>query len=216
MALTVGAARRLINPTEEMFPYPSYQFGNPFVGVYTNCYVRAVVMDNGKDQALHVGFDLGGVPDPKVLKPRIEAECGIPASHILFTAIHNHTGCDMCFSRDPEDQAKWRAYMALVNDMAVEAVKEAISKKRPARYGFGIGQSYVNGNRDMRCDDGTFTQGYEPEGYCDHNVYTLKFIDEEDRLIAAIVSFGMHATLGYFDVDADGKTRHPGCCRGVC
>ena len=215
MSLLVGAAKRLINPKDEMFPYPSYQPGNPYVGVFTNCYVRAIVMDNGKDQALYVVFDLGGVPDPKSLKPRLEEECGIPAEHILFSAIHNHTGCDMCFSPDPSDQAKWRAYMSLVCDMAVEAVKEAVSKKRPARYGFGIGRSYVNGNRDMQCEDGTFTQGYEPEGYCDHNVYTMKFVDEEDRLIAAIVSYGMHATLGYFDVDFDGKTRCSGNIPGV-
>ena len=135
MSLLVGAAKRLINPTEEMFPYPSYQPGNPYVGVYTNCFVRAIVMDNGKDTALYVGFDLGGVPDTKALKGRIEKECGIPAHHILFSAIHNHTGCDIVFSPDPADRAKWRAYMDMVNDQAVEAVKEAIRKKQPAKYG---------------------------------------------------------------------------------
>ena len=72
MSLFVGASKRLINPTEDMFPYPSYQPGNPYVGVYTNCFVRAIVMDNGKDTALYVGFDLGGVPDTKALKGRIE------------------------------------------------------------------------------------------------------------------------------------------------
>ena len=215
MSLSVGAARKNINPAEELFPYPSYQFGNPFVGVFTNCFVRAVVMDNGKEQALFMGFDLGGVPDPKPLKARIEAECGIPAGHIMLSAIHNHTGCDMVFSRAEEDQKKWRSYMGMVNDRAVEAVKEALAKKRPARYGFGTGKSYVNGNRDMLTEDGTFTQGYEPEGYCDHNVYVMKFVDETDRLIAAIVSYGMHATLGYFDVDADGKTRCSGNIPGV-
>ena len=215
MSLLVGAAKKSINPAEELFPYPSYQPGNPYVGVFTNCFVRAVAMDNGREQALHVGFDLGGVPDPEPLKERIERECGIPADHILFSAIHNHTGCDMCFSPDPEDQRKWRSYMAMVNDRAVEAVKEAIEKKQPARYGFGTGKSYVNGNRDMETEDGTFTQGYEPEGFCDRNVYVLKFVGPQDRLIAAIVSYGMHATLGYFDVDADGKTRCSGNIPGV-
>ena len=121
----------------------------------------------------------------------------------------------MCFSPDPADQAKWRAYMALVCDQAVVAAKDALARKEPARYGYGIGKSYINGNRDMACEDGTFTQGYEPEGYCDHNVYTLKFVAEDGRLIAAIVSFAMHATLGYFDVDADGKTRCSGNIPGV-
>lgn len=215
MSLLVGAAKQSINPTEEMFPYPSYQPGNPYVGVFTNCYVRAIVMDNGKDQALYVGFDLGGVPDTKILKTRIEEECGIPADHILFSAIHNHTGCDIVFSPFEEDRAKWKVYMDLVNDRTLAAVKEAVCAKRAARYGFGIGKSYVNGNRDMPCEDGTFTQGYDPEGYCDHNVYVMKFVDMEGKLIAAITSYGMHATLGYFDVDADGKTRCSGNIPGV-
>ena len=215
MSLFVGASRKLINPAEDMFPYPSYQPGNPFVGVFTDCFVRAIVMDNGKDQALRVGFDLGGVPEAKPLKERIEKECGIPADHIMFSAIHNHTGCDMVFSPAEEDRKKWRAYMELVCDRTVEAVKEAMDRKKPARYGFGIGKSYINGNRDMQCEDGSFTQGYEPEGYCDHSVYTMKFVDEKGQLIAALVSYGMHATLGYFDVDADGKTRCSGNIPGV-
>jgi hypothetical protein len=121
----------------------------------------------------------------------------------------------MVFSKNKEDQAKLKAYMTMVNDKALDAVKEALSRKKKARYGFGTGSSYINGNRDMLCEDGTFTQGYNPEAFSDHNVYTLKFVDEEDKLIAAIVSYGMHATLGYFDFDADGKTRVSGNIPGV-
>lgn len=215
MSLLAGAAKRSINPTEEMFPYPSYIPGNPYVGVFTNCYVRAVVMDNGEEQALFLGYDLGGVPDPAPLKARIEAETGIPAAHIMLSAAHNHTGCDIVFSPKKEDQDKLKAYMALVNEQTLEAVKAALLGKRPARYGFGTGKSYVNGNRDMETEDGTFTQGYEPEGYCDRNVYVMKLVDEKGQLIAALVSYGMHATLGFFDVDADGKTRVSGNIPGV-
>ena len=215
MSLLVGAAKKNINVTEEMLPYPSYLPGNPYVGVFTNCYTRAVVMDNGKEEALFLGFDLGGVPDPEPLKKRIETETGIPADHIMLSAIHNHTGCDIVFSPKKEDQEKKKVYMELVCNQALEAVKEAVEKKQPARYGFGIGKSYVNGNRDMKTEDGTFTQGYEPEGYCDRNVYVMKFVDNQDQLIAALVSYGMHATLGYFDVDADGKTRASGNIPGV-
>lgn len=215
MSLFVGAAKKNINVTEEMLPYPSYQPGNPYVGIFTNCYTRAVVMDNGKEEALFLGFDLGGVPDPEPLKKRIETETGIPAGHIMLSAIHNHTGCDIVLSPKKEDQEKKNLYMELVCNQALEAVKEAVAKKQPAKYGFGTGRSYVNGNRDMKTEDGTFTQGYEPEGYCDKNVYVMKFVDNREQLIAALVSYGMHATLGFFDVDADGKTRASGNIPGV-
>lgn len=213
--LQVGAAKVSINPTQEMFPYPSYQPGNPYVGIYTNCFVRAIAIDNGAQQALLVGYDLGGVPYPEEQKKHLSEATGIPVSNILLSAIHNHTGCDIVFSPDPEDQKKAEAYRRYVCGKAVDCAKQAVAKKRHARYGYGIGSSYVNINRDMHCEDGTFTQGPEYEGYCDHTVYLLKFVDDRDQLIAAYVSYGMHATLGYFEVDADGKTRCSGNIPGV-
>ena len=45
--------------------------------------------------------------------------------------------------------------------------------------------------------------------------FVVNWLTDEDRLIAAIVSYGMHATLGYFDVDSDGKTRCSGNIPGV-
>lgn len=212
--LKVGAAKRNINPTEAMMPYPSFN-REPYTGIYSDCNMRAIVIDNGRELAAILNFDLGGVPKPQPLKERIEAETGIPADHIFMAATHNHTACDMVFSPEEEAQRKLAVYMSHVENMTLEAVKEAKEAMRPARYGYGEGKSYVNGNRDMATELGTFTQGYEPEGYCDHTVYVMKFVDENDQLIAAVVNYGMHATLGYFDVDVDGKTKVSGNIPGV-
>ncbi len=207
--LFVGAAKVSINPTPEVMPYPSFN-REPYTDIYSNCNMRAVVLDNGVTMAAVLGFDLGGVPEPKTLKARIQEETGIPKEQILLTATHNHTGCDIVLSPDPADRAKAAEYTAYTMEKALEAVKKAMANKRHARYGYGEGKSYVNGNRDMATELGTFTQGYEPEGYCDRTVSVMKFVDDEDRLICAIVNYGMHATLGFFDVDADGKTKVSG------
>jgi hypothetical protein len=97
----------------------------------------------------------------------------------------------------------------------MEALQKAMSSMKSARYGYGEGKSYINGNRDMSTPMGTFTQGYEPEGYCDRTVSVMKFVDEEENLIAAVVNYGMHATLAYFDVDVDGKTKSSGNIPGI-
>ena len=212
--LKVGAAKRCINPTEEMMPYPSFN-RDPYTAIFSDCNTRAIVMDNGENVAAVLNFDLGGVPAPQPLKERIEKETGIPRDNIFMSATHNHTGCDIVFSPDPEAQAKLAQYMELVCDQALEAVKEAQTSMRPARYGYGEGKSYVNGNRDMATELGTFTQGYEPEGYCDRTLSIMKFVDDRNELICAIANYGMHATLGYFDVDVDGKTKVSGNIPGV-
>lgn len=212
--LRVGAAKRNINPTDAMLPYPSFN-REPYTAVFSDCNTRAIVIDNGETLAAIINFDLGGVPKPEPLKEEIEARTGISKEHIFMAATHNHTACDMVFSPEEEAQGKLRTYMAHVEDQVLAAVCEAKESMRPARYGYGEGKSYVNGNRDMATELGTFTQGYEPEGYCDRTVSVMKFVDEDDKLIAAVANYGMHATLGYFDVDADGKTKVSGNIPGV-
>lgn len=212
--LKVGAAKRCINPTPEMLPYPSFN-KEPFTAIFSDCNTRAIVIDNGRELAAVLNFDLGGVPEPGALKARIQEETGISKDHIFMSATHNHTGCDLVFTPEAEAQKKLTIYMKLVCDKALEAVKEAKERMRPAHYGYGEGKSYVNGNRDMSTELGTFTQGYEPEGYCDRTVSVMKFVDESEQLICAIANYGMHATLGYFDVDADGKTKVSGNIPGV-
>lgn len=212
--LYVGAAKMCINPTPEMMPYPSFN-KDPYTDIFSDVNMRVIVLDNGKTRAAVIGFDMGGVPDAKPLKERIEKETGISRDQILLSAIHNHTGCDIVFSPDPADQAKAAEYRRYVCDITIEAVKKAVASMRHARYGYGEGKSYVNGNRDMATEFGTYTQGYEPEGFCDRTVSVMKFVDDEDKLIAAIVNYGMHATLGYFDVDVDGKTKISGNIPGV-
>lgn len=212
--LRVGAAKRNINPRPEMLPYPSFN-REPYTAVFSDCNTRAIVIDNGTKPAAIINFDLGGVPKTEPLKARIEAEAGIPRERIFLAATHNHTACDMVFDPAKEAQEKLGEYMAYVETQVLEAVKAAKEAMRPARYGYGEGRSYVNGNRDMATELHTFTQGYEPEGYCDRTVAVMKFVDEEDQLIAAVANYGMHATLGYFDVDVDGKTKVSGNIPGV-
>lgn len=215
MSLRVGAAKVSINLPEEMNPYPSYFAGVPYGGIYSDCNVRAIAIDNGKDRALIVGFDLGGVPDAERMKTMLESDCGIPQANIRLSATHNHTGCDIVFSPDPTEQSMAEKYREFARNQAVKAANEAIGRMRPAKYGYGKGISYVNINRDMECEDGTFTQGPEPKAYCDHTVYLLKFVDEQNQMVAAVADFGMHATLGYFEFDKDGQAKMSGNIPGM-
>lgn len=206
--LKVGAARVCINPTPDMMPFPC-GMGQAayYTNIMSNCYVRACVIDNGHTTAAIVGFDLAGPPDTKRIKGGIAAQTGIPEEHILLSAIHNHTGCGVFSPSCPEDEEKGRAYEEMVIEKGIAAVQQAMDNREEALYGYGEGKSYINMNRDRLCDDGSYIQGPDPEGYSDKNVYLLKFTGLDGHLICAIANYGMHATLGFMETDTDGQMK---------
>ena len=133
----------------------------------------------------------------------------------MLSAIHNHTGCGIFQSDDPEDSRKGQQYQQLVMNNAVEAVKLAKAAMRPAKYGYGEGKSYLNVNRDMPDEWGNYVQAPNPEGYSDKTVSVIKFVDEDENLICAISNYGMHATMGFLQPDVDGKMKVSGNLPGA-
>ncbi len=212
--LKAGAARRCINVPEEMIPYPSARM--PVCeGIYTDLHVRALVIDNGETETAVLSFDLGGFHGAEDIKAFISEGTGIPAEHIITAATHNHTACDMVWAKEPEEKEAVRRYQSYIREQALSAVKAAREAVRPARYGYGEGLSYINVNRDLDCGNSGWTQGPNYALYSDKTVSAAKFIAEDGSVIAAIVNYGMHATLGYMEVDADGKKKSSGNIPGA-
>ena len=83
----------------------------------------------------------------------------------MLSAIHNHTGCGVFHSDDPDDQKKGAAYQDMVFRAAIQCVKQAQSSMRPARYGYGGGKSYINMNRDYQDELGGWVQAPNPERF---------------------------------------------------
>ena len=209
----VGVARREINYPDSLMPYP-FLFG----GRYNDLYTRAIVIDNGEVRCAIIGYDLSGPPDVADLKAYIQEKCGISAAYILVTATHNHCG-PMVTTRyfeggpkadihmPPEITEKLGTYAQIVFDATVEAVNEAIGKLRPARYGFGEGQCYINVNRDRQFEDGYYVQAPNFEGVSDKTLAVMKFVDEADQTIALLVNYAIHPTCGFMQKDRDGVVK---------
>ena len=93
-ALRVGAAKIDITPAADaglpMSGYAGRKDG--FKGIHDAIYVRAIVVDDGATQAAIVAWELIGVPDAvwAELSPRIAAETGIAAEHVIVAAVHDH------------------------------------------------------------------------------------------------------------------------------
>ena len=56
-----------------------------------------------------------------------------------------------------------------------KAVEGAIASLRPARYGFGTGESYINTNRDQLFEDGFWMQGQNYAGFSDKTLAVMKW-----------------------------------------
>ena len=214
MTLRVGAGKACISPTEECFPFPTFGNADPRSALHDDIFTRAVVIDNGETRAAIVNFDMVSIPMYDTTKKLIAEAGGIPEDNVFMTATHNH---DAPFAGSPvqgadakqEDDLTRRIgiFTQIVLDGVKKAVEEAVSALRPAKYGFGTGESWINVNRDFQFEDGYWMQGPNFKAYADKTLAVLKFVDEEDKLIAAVLNYGCHAVLGFVAKDTDGKIK---------
>ncbi len=139
--LRVGAARVDITPPTDP--------ANPPTGKYAHehLYVRAIVLDNGSTRAVLIGADQAGLPEIvwTTASKQIAKEVDCPVANIIMSATHTHSGWGPggpgpgMFHPDPN------APPPPVVGQLLDAVKQAKAKLEPARMGFGIGFSYLQG-----------------------------------------------------------------------
>ena len=194
--LMAGAARMDITPTEELMPLPfvgpiSFQF------IADRIHVRALYIENLKENTLLVAFDMGEVPYPQETVEFIHEISNIRNENIFLTATHTHEtpfiGWPL-IPADVETEAKYRKWYEQIKNAVREAVLEAISSKRAARLGYAEGKSYINVNRDELID-GKCEVGNNYERPSDKTLALVKLEDEEKNLIALVVNYACHAVL---------------------
>jgi hypothetical protein len=187
-ALRAGAARVDITPPPDgalpMSGYASRTQG--FKGIHDHIYVRAIVLDDGTTQAALVAWELLFVPDPvwTEVSPRIAAETGIRPENLILAAVHDHGAPAVAGS-----------YARKAEDAAVEAIRLARSRIRPARFGYGSGMAYVNVNRRELTPAQGWWLGHNENGFSDKTVHVLRFDDLAGRPIAFLVNYAVHAVV---------------------
>lgn len=180
--LKVGAAKVDITPAPNELP-PTYE------GVNDRIYSRAIVVDNGKTGAVLITVDVGGMSDETWtnVTGRIEKELGIPAMNVLITATHTH--------------ASPRRQGGGLDDLIFKSAQQAKAAARPARIGYGTGQSFININRNIidRKTNGWW-EGPNYDGPSDKTVSVISFEGVDGQPIAVYYNYAMHAViLGQLD-----------------
>ncbi len=212
MTLRVGAAKACISPTAECFPFPTFGNAEPRSAMHDDIYTRVVVMDNGETRAAIVNFDMVAIPLFETTRKLISETGNIPEENVFMTATHNH---DAPSIRTPQPGAKqdedlarrMDIYKKIVLDGVKRVIEEAVAGLRPAKYGYDTGESWINVNRDFQFEDGYWMQSANFKAYADKTLAVMKFVDENDKLIAAVLNYGCHAVLGFVAKDVDGKIK---------
>lgn len=153
--LFASAAKESIAPPPDLMPkLLGVMQGPPFKSVAGGLYVRVIAIGNGKDTALFIQYELDQAPFPAETLAAIHKKYGIPEENIFLLGNHGHaapvTGIRLAEPGRNQMRASARYYTAtvayekIVLDAMYKAVDEALKTMRPARIGYGSGNSYIN------------------------------------------------------------------------
>jgi neutral ceramidase len=137
--LRVGVASRDISPLKPMFLVGYPHVPRISTGVHDPLLVSAIFFDDGKTPLLAIALDLLFVSAETVCDWRqaIEQTAGIPASRIVISATHTHSGPItaelLAWRDDPVVPAIDPDYMAFLKQRVVEAAVAARQSAVPAQ-----------------------------------------------------------------------------------
>jgi len=219
-----GAGKACINPSPDMFPLPTTKSSDwgldPITTdcVYDDMNCRAIAIETETAKLLILSYELPGIPTIDGIHEKIATATGF--DDVIITATHNHTGYfdhDLFGSYEMTDE--FIEYLAKIKkielDAGIAAAKQAVAALRPAKMGYGETLSYCNTNRDLKTMHGYWVEARNLVGYSDKTVSLVKFIDNDDNIIAVLANYGCHATCGYLMQDFDGIRKTSGNFNGI-
>jgi Neutral/alkaline non-lysosomal ceramidase, N-terminal len=211
--LRAGAARLTITPAPDAaLPMSGYAGRTDgFKGIHDDLHVRAIVLDDGNQQAAIVACEVIGISAAlwDRIVARVTRDTAISREHIMLAAVHTHAAPAIGTYDEPAegDAARRRAeYIQTLEDAVSNAVQQAKGKLQPARMGFGTGKVNVNMNRRAPDGDGGWMLGNNPDGVSDKTVAVIKFETTSGEPIAIFSNYAVHGTVlgqGNLQVSAD-------------
>ena len=226
----VGLARVKITPVQPVFMAGYASRDRPFASVHDDLFAKAIVLEDEKGtRAALVTTDLIGltaeVADP--IRSRIEEKTGIPATSIILSASHTHTGPALSLDPMPQegrtlaDNERTVAYTKDVQDKLVQLVADAAEKLEPARLSWSVGVVHFVMNRREFTPERGIILGVNPRGQADRSVPVLRIDDPAGKPRAILFGAASHnTTLGARDYEISGdyaghaqrliEAEHPG------
>jgi hypothetical protein len=185
----VGAARIDVTPSLQELP-------RPYGGVFQHVYVRVIVIDNGTSRAVLASVDAATLSEdfPDQLTGVIAKAAGVAPGQVLLAQTHAHDALRIGNLPDNTPLSISPAFNARVEAALAEGVRQSIAALRPARIGFGRGQSFINANR-MQWDPSQlrYVVGADRTGLLptDKSVYVIAFETLAGEPIALYANYAL-------------------------
>lgn len=201
--MKVGVGKTDITPPLGT-PLRGYYYERLATNVHDPLFAKAIVIGDGANTMVVVIVDNVDVAPFgfQEARARIQKEFKLPASNIIISATHTHTG--------PEYSD---VYEKILATKIHDAVKIAMQNMQPAAIKSGVGkEENISFHRRFMMKDGTvkFNPGalnpdiVRPMGPIDPEVGILYFETPDGKPIAVLVNFAMHLdTVGGTEISAD-------------
>lgn len=228
MASAVAGDLRLGTAAVKITP----SLGTPMAGYYVErasqgvlddiyaIYAKATVLDDGKTKAAMVVCDLLGLPRSVVVDARrmIEEKTGIPASNVMISATHTHTGPMVIGDSAIDDLVAGgsklsKDYAEQLPKWIAQAVEEAYGRRIPARVSYASEEeTKLSFIRRFWMKDGTVRWNpgvgnpniVRPTGVIDPQVNVVYAEMADRKPLLTYVNFAMHLdTTGGAMISAD-------------
>jgi neutral ceramidase len=158
--------------------------------------------DGGRVAFVQLDTCFVDAPDVAEMRRRMAEKFGLPPTHVMFSATHNHAGPAVM---DCGDVRRDAAYTESLMAKVVAAMGRALAALRPAEVGFGSAAEFgVSFNRRtvLRDGSGATQHPFDPadslyiEGPIDPEVAVtaVRAADEGGELLGAMVNFACHPT----------------------
>ena len=172
------------------------------VGVHSNLYAKALVLDDGENRVVLVSCDLLGVASTLVAsaRRRIEDLTGIKGENVMISCTHTHSGpgsmpCRVIGKSD-------EAYQDQLVKKIAGAVYLALGNMREVGIGLGVGFEDLAASRRVKWPDGSIRFDWldpntPPKEQIDKELKVLTVRGMCRETIAVVINFACHpVTIG--------------------
>jgi len=183
-------------------------------GVHDDLYVKALVLDDGRQKVAIVTCDLLviGRSSVDVVRKAIEEEIGIDEYNVMITVTHTHSGPPTITSLGLGEIDQ--AWLNILHKKMTEVVYEATKNMQPASIGVGKGKVEIGINRRGKVPNNIITLRPNPNGPIDPEVGVVRINNRNENNLAILINFGCHAVVLGPDnllISAD----FPGCATDI-
>jgi hypothetical protein len=195
--MKAGTGRVNITP-----PIGADTSGNPVIGIKSELFAKALVLDDGQTRAALITADilLLGKTVVSELRKLIEEKTGIPGSNVMIAVSHDHSGPSSVIREAWGSNCNIQPDNNYIDQLITRiagAVADASSHMTEVKIGVNEGRAPFNINRWIPTPQGPSGAkwGPYPEGPTDETLSVLRIDRKDGTPLAAVINFAAHASV---------------------